>query len=543
MRKPQLPAPNTEGQGAGVASNTAPKRKKKLWERLSISSLESWPLTSRLIAIIASQVILATLISGTINVISLRDTMQQQLDEQLNSAVTLVTRKLETGAVDPGTGFLEIPGLPTWTMGVIIYDGQPLQAQMITTVGSSVTLSRETLDVLVSLENHTAPTTVTLADGLGGYRMGIKKLSNDATLLVGLPISDMNKTLGRQQAYVVFIAVIISALSALLALILVRWNMRPLRRVAEAANTISQMKLDKGEVDLQIRLQESELEPSTEVGQVGYAFKLMLDNIRRALIARQESEQQVRDFVADASHELRTPLAAIRGYAELTRLQDPNLNEDVQQSIDRISSEALRMTNLVEEMLLLASLDANRPLEKELVELGPVLSDAFGDAQTIGTDHTWKFEQTSEQIQIIADPVKIHQMVANLLANARVHTPSGSTVTLRLLKEHELSSHENVENASISDVPSATEDEIGDPIAVIEVEDNGPGISAEFQQKMFQRFARGDSSRSRRTGSTGLGLSIVHAIAGAHDGVVELTSVPGRTVFRISVPAVTLGDD
>jgi two-component system OmpR family sensor kinase len=255
---------------------------------------------------------------------------------------------------------------------------------------------------------------------------------------------------------------------------------------------------------------EADTDPRTEVGRVGSAFNNMLGHIGRALSARQASEAKVRRFVADASHELRTPLASIRGYAELTRRGGAELPDDVRHSLTRIESEATRMTGLVEDLLLLARLDEGRELEHKPVDLSRIVVDAVSDAHAAGPDHTWDMELPEEPVDVLGDQARLHQVVVNLLANARVHTPAGSTVQVVLEKN--------------------------DSSVVIRVIDNGPGIPQEQMPALFERFSRGDVSRTRATGSTGLGLAIVSAVVHAHQGTVTVRSEPGRTEFVVSLP-------
>lgn len=511
MSEPSPYTTGTPGEYPDAAPPTAPPN--TVPSQAEVRQPRTWPLTARLVAVVTSLVILATMLIGAITLFSLKETMQQQVDDQLFTAIKLVEQQRSTDfhQIDPGHDFILLPGLPTGTLGVIVYQGFPVRAAMISADGGSIIITERTVNTITSVEPMAPPISVYLGDGLGSYRLAADALPSGANIVIGLSLSEMNTTLRHQQSYVLLVAIIVSVLSALFGFLLIRWNLRPLKQVAEAATTISQMKLDKGEVDLQVHLPDaSHISPRNEVGQVGLAFRLMLDNIRSAFSARQASEQQVRDFVADASHELRTPLASIRGYAELTRMQDPNLNDDVRHSIDRIAREADRMTSLVEDMLLLASLDANRPLRQQPVDLSRLLIDVLSDAQAAGPDHHWQLELAEQETIVIGDEEKLHQMMANLLTNARVHTPEGSQVTLSL-------------------ACTATE-------AMITVADNGPGIPVEQQTKMFQRFMRGDSSRSRKTGSTGLGLAIVQAIAHAHAGTITLNSSPGDTRFTVTLP-------
>ena len=217
----------------------------------------------------------------------------------------------------------------------------------------------------------------------------------------------------------------------------------------------------------------------------------------------------MRRFVADASHELRTPLTSIRGYAELTRRGGHELPPDVAKSMERIESEAIRMTSLVEDLLLLARLDEGRDLEAGSVDLSGILLDTVSDAHAAAPDHAFALDLPEVPVIVNGDDARLRQVVANLLANARVHTPAGTATTICL--------------------------EVRDR-AILTVADNGPGIPAERQASLFERFTRGDESRSRAAGSTGLGLAIVRAVIEGHCGTVSVDSVPGRTVFTVELP-------
>jgi two-component system OmpR family sensor kinase len=261
-----------------------------------------------------------------------------------------------------------------------------------------------------------------------------------------------------------------------------------------------------------VRVPEADANPYTEVGALGSALNQMLDHIAAALSARQASETRVRQFVADASHELRTPLAAIRGYTELTQRMgwDDEDREARAQAMSRVASETARMTRLVEDLLLLARLDSGRPLEREPVDLTRLAVDAVSDAHAAGPDHQWELDLPEEPVVVTGDAARLHQVVTNLLANARIHTAAGTVVTTRLIAE-----------------PTHS---------VLQVIDNGPGIPAGLQSEVFERFARGDSSRSRKGGSTGLGLAIVSAVVKAHDGSITVDSSPGHTEFTVRIP-------
>ena len=213
---------------------------------------------------------------------------------------------------------------------------------------------------------------------------------------------------------------------------MVERSLRPLNRVAATAQQVSQLPLDRGEVALAVRVPPADTHPDSEVGRVGLALNHMLNNVEEALAARQASETKVRQFVADASHELRNPLAAIRGYAELTRRSGEAIPPDAAYAMSRVESEADRMSRLVEDLLLLARLDAGPALDIQPTDLNALLIDAVSDGRAAGPDHSWSLSLPDELVTVPADQFRLHQVVANLLANARTHTPAGTRVEAAL---------------------------------------------------------------------------------------------------------------
>ncbi|MFE9251783.1 sensor histidine kinase [Streptomyces sp. NPDC007088] len=364
--------------------------------------------------------------------------------------------------------------------------------------------------------------------GLGGYRVRYAE-GPGGDFLVGTPTADADATVRT----LVVVEVCVTAAGLLAASIagaaLVTVALRPLRRVAATATRVSELPLHQGEVALAERVPGAQADARTEVGLVGAALNRMLDHVHGALAARQESETRVRRFVADASHELRTPLASILGYAELTRRSGEEAGPDTRHALRRIESQARRMTGLVEDLLLLARLDAGRPLARESTDLVPLVVDAVSDARAAGPGHVWRLALPGEPVLVAGDPARLQQVLVNLLANARTHTPPGTRVTARVRAV-------GGEGAGAAGT------------AVLEVEDEGPGVPAGLLPSVFERFARGDASRARTpapgtgspaapgSGSTGLGLAIVRAVVTAHGGRVDVRSVPGRTVFTVRLP-------
>ncbi len=470
-----------------------------------------WSLQRRLIAGILALLALATLGIGLISTVAVRSALVAQLDDELREVSSRVQFVVGTRPADPRLGFT--PGLPVGSLIAFVSPGGRVSAAYLDEAATVQELSPLQLRVLAdtSLDR---PRTVRFPGISGEFRVLATELPSGSTLLVGLSTSEVVKTTSRLGAVITIILVGTLTVAAVLGREVVRLGLGPLTRIRETATQISRQPLDRGAVDLRDRIAQIDTDPDTEVGQLGVAFARMLVHVQSSLDAREASEQKVRRFVADASHELRTPLAAIRGYSELTRRGGHELPDDVRHALSRIESESVRMSGLVDDLLLLARLDEGRQLAREPVDLGRVLVDAVADARATSPDHAWVVRVPEQPVTVLGDQPRLHQAVANLLANARVHTPPGTEVTaaLGMLEGR----------------------------AIVTVTDTGPGIPEEVQPVLFERFARADTSRSRATGSTGLGLAITAAIVRAHDGVVDAVSEPGQTVFRVRLP---LADD
>jgi two-component system OmpR family sensor kinase len=409
----------------------------------------------------------------------------------------------------PGPRFLDAPGQPAGMVAAVVSDGKTVDAGYLTSIGSRAQLTDKAQAQLAAIAGSREPVTLDL-DGLGRYRVVAAPSRRGGDVIVtGLSMSDVDATLLQMLVIFGIVTVIALAAATIAGMIITRRALAPLRRVAQTARRVSDLQLDRGEVEMPVRVPESDANPSTEVGQLGSALNRMLDHIVAALSARQASETRVRQFVADASHELRTPLAAIRGYTELTQRMGDD-REAVAHAMSRVASETDRITRLVEDLLLLARLDSGRPLEREPVDLSRVAVDAVSDAHVAGPDHQWELDLPEEPVVVTGDAARLHQVLTNLLANARIHTGAGTVVTTRLSTESTQS--------------------------VLQVIDNGPGIPAALQSEVFERFARGDTSRSRKGGSTGLGLAIVSAVVKAHNGTITVDSAPGRTEFTVRLP-------
>lgn len=355
--------------------------------------------------------------------------------------------------------------------------------------------------------------------GLGDYRLHIGPYSS----VTGLPTSEVTTVSARIVTTVALLTTGgLLVLAAVIAL-LIRSALAPLRSVAATASRVAAQPLAEGAVSIAERVPDADTDVHTEVGQVGHALNTLLDHVETSLAARQRNEERMRAFVADASHELRTPLASIRGYSELSlrgiRHAESTgsggvggvVAETTRESLERIQAQSLRMTALVEDLLLLARLDEGTELVYSAVDLTRLAVEAVSDARVAGTDHDWVLDVPGDPVIVAGDAGRLHQVAANLLANARVHTPAGTRVTATVTTEG------------------------GE--AVLRIHDDGPGIDPSIVDDLFERFSRVDSSRARQTGGTGLGLSIAKAIVEGHGGRITVASEPGSTTFEMRMPA------
>ncbi|MFG2606866.1 ATP-binding protein [Streptomyces sp. NPDC048514] len=511
------------------------------------------PRTLRTRLVVASVALIAVVcaVIGTVTTLALRTHLYDQLDDKVTDIAMRATggRLPNPGGRSPdtpaepaspspsegqGQGRARSSGTAAEKVGRLLTTG-PTQAdtvaayleqgsvtaaakavQLRNSYGGFRTMATAGLDAaqrraLATVPKDGAAHTVRLP-GLGSY-LAKYRAGPDGAYYVALPTKDVDDNI--DTLILVEICVTAAGLIAagLAGTVIVGIATRPLRKVAHTATRVSELPLHTGEVELSERVPESECDPHTEVGQVGAALNRMLDHVHGALHARQQSETRVRRFVADASHELRTPLASIRGYAELTRRGREQVGPDTRHALGRIESEAGRMSLLVEDLLLLARLDAGRPLQFEQTDLLPLVVDTVSDARAAGLDHNWRLHLPDEPALVSADATRLQQVLVNLLGNARNHTPPGTTVTARVHRRG--------------------------PWTCVDVEDNGPGVPPELLPCVFERFARGDLARSRATGSTGLGLAIVQAVVTAHGGAVTVDSVPGRTVFTVHLPTLS----
>ena len=488
-----------------------------------------WSLQTRLIVTVVSFVALILAAVGLATGAFLGSILSTQLDNAVKDAANKAGLQL-IGKPGSFTG--------TGTAAETLREGHNLPSGLLLVVQSAsgtdgayfgdsgvVTLSTSDVETIVSAFDRDPFTTVDV-DGAGAYRMYTGGVGNTYVIAAGLPVSSVNDTIGQILLTVGLVTVGgLLVLAAIVALVIQR-SLRPLRSVAETAGRVAAQPLDSGDVSITERVPDEQADPSDEIGAVGAALNTLLDHVDTSLAARQRNEERMRSFVADASHELRTPLASIIGDSELslrslaqardagTRVTKAPLELSAgqsQQGLERIQAASLRMTTLVEDLLLLARLDEGKELVYGAVDVTRVVVDAVADARAAGPDHEWIIDVPEEPVVVAGDATRLHQVIANLLTNARVHTPAGVHVT-----------------SSVA---------LDGGAAVVRIADDGPGIDPAVANDLFERFARADSSRARQTGGTGLGLSIAKAIVTAHGGTISVDSAPGSTVFTVRLPA------
>ena len=485
-----------------------------------------WTLRTKLLASVLALFTVVMLATSALTVLKTRNYLTTQLAQELQGASNRAQDFRRGGFDADGDRRVGPPrGGPTSTPGggsalylVLMPDGSVAtdasgveQNAVINDSAANDTLDTAQVREVSEAATSSDPTRVQVGGDVGDYLISTRFFADGTREIVGVSTAPVDEMQAQLLGVVIGGTAIGLVLVGLGGTVLIRRSLAPLDRVAATARRVSSLKLDSGQVALAERVSAADADGHTEVGQVGLAINTMLDNVESALHARQESETQVRQFVADASHELRTPLASIRGYAELTRRETEPVPPTVTHAIGRVESEALRMQELVEDLLLLARLDSGRPLEREPVDLSLLAVNAVSDAHAAAPDHTWELDLPEDPVEVPGDQARLHQILANLLANARTHTPAGTHVVTRVRPEGSL--------------------------VRVSVTDDGPGVPETLQPRIFERFTRGDDARVRANGSTGLGLSIVAAVGQAHGGRVEVSSRPGATTFSVLLPA------
>ncbi|TDC76740.1 HAMP domain-containing sensor histidine kinase [Actinomadura sp. 7K507] len=491
------------------------------WPRYVLARV--WGRTSLRVKLIAGMLVLATLgmtVMGAAGTSVLRQYLVGRADDQLRGAVgrsmSQVVQQLEE--LEEGQTWITYR-IPSEVYGQVrATDGR--------TVGRNPAWSdpghpRLPDDLSGRIDQ---PFTVSGTGGSGSsWRILAQPIpgGNGAILVLAFSLDEVDRTVRRLMVIDAIVGVVVLAGLVGLGVWVVRASLRPLAEVEETAGAIAAG-------DLSRRVPRAD--PRTEMGRLGESLNAMLAQIEAAFRARAESEagarrsertalrseERMRRFVADASHELRTPLTAIRGFAEFYRQGAARSPEELDRLIGRIEETASRMGLLVEDLLLLARLDRQRPIERRPVDLLAVAADSVQEARVLAPERTIDLSvEGGLAYQVRGDEPRLRQVLGNLLTNAIVHTPEGTPVEVRL-------------------APGTLR---GAPAAMVEIADLGPGLSPEHAERVFERFYRADEARSREGGGAGLGLAIVAALVAAHEGLVEADSEPGEgATFRVLLP-------
>jgi two-component system, OmpR family, sensor kinase len=463
-------------------------------------------LRARLLIAVAAVALVGLVAADVATYTALRSFLVDRVDESLTAAHTPLIRSL-FGPLDRSPGG-DAGALAAAAPGAYVElrssDGTTIVSQ---STRGEFTTSRPRLPEQVSGlgSNHDESATFFTVDSARGnngeFRVRAERLGDDSLLMVALPLDDVNSTLQRLLLTEIFVTAAVLLVAVGLGLWLVRVGLRPLRNIEGTAANIA-----GGELSLRVE----QADDRTEVGRLGMALNTMLERIEDAFAKQQASEERLRRFVADASHELRTPVSAVGAYAELFERGAQQRPADLARVLRGVRVETSRMQALIEDLLLLTRLDEGRPLERQPVELVGLAGEAAEAAQTISGDWPLSIE-ADEPVEVTGDRMRLREILDNLLANVRTHTPPGTRTTLRVRQE-------------------------GDE-AILEVADEGPGLEAEDAARVFERFYRADPSRARDRGGTGLGLAVVAALVEAHGGRVEVDAMPGAgATFRVRLP-------
>lgn len=489
-------------------------------------SRAGWTLRRRLATGVAVVVGLAVIAVGLLSVLTLQSTLTAMVDTRIEASMTALDTAVHKYAIDPSRPsrgqdvihegaadgfqkpFTEFFGQAPGTAIALVRDGSIVDSALFSS-DAATKLSPAAATALVAVAGGDVDNESIEVPGLGAYRVMTVVDPQGDTLVAGIPLAASNAAVAQTGWAVGGIALLVIVLTVLGAILIIRLALRPLGTVVATAQEVTTLRLDHGAAAIPIRVPAELTDPNTEVGQVGEALNRLLSHVDEALAVRQASDERMRRFVTDASHELRTPLAAIQGYAELTRQGNEQLPDLIEHALARIESESTRMSSLVGELLLLARLDEGNGLHRTETDLSLIVVDAVSDALAADPDRSWVIDIPETSVLVDGDHERLHQVVANVLGNASRHTPPGTRVTATLSTEG--------------------------PLAVLTIADDGPGVDPRVLPVLFERFARGDDSRSRRSGSTGLGLAIAQSIMEGHEGSITVTSSEEGACFRIAL--------
>ena len=465
--------------------------------------LSLWSLRNRLIlasVVLASFAIIASDFAANA---ALRTYLISQVDDQLINISNTSLNRLDRAGIAPLEAddknspfkILEpLRGVPTAT-SITLLD---IDGNLIGQVGGELggkNFAVTGLKIAEVSQYKNRPFTIEGRDGEPDIRALAQMLPTGmGSVIVADSLEKVDKTLSQLRFLFLILGLIALIAIAMAARWIIALGLKPLEAVEDTAEAIAAG-------DLSARLPAAK--PDTEVGRLTTSLNTMLARIEESFTARLESENKLRRFVADASHELRTPLTAIRGFAELHRQGAVVGEEKTKELINRIEKESVRMSSLVEDLLLLARLDQSRELAKEPVDLNTLITEAVASARAAGPNHPIEIKLEASEIFVLGDSQRIHQVIVNLLANARAHTPNGTQISITAMQ--------------------------GVSETTIAVSDKGPGLSKADQDRIFERFYRADPSRVRNSGEgSGLGLSIVDAVMKAHGGYVTVKSEVGQ---------------
>jgi two-component system OmpR family sensor kinase len=456
-------------------------------------------LRARLLVVVAVLAAVGLVTANVATYAALRSFLVERTDRSLAASADVIERALVHGDLTTA----DIDQLAKLTPGVYleVHDVRGVRRAVVPRPGEPARVPRLPAELPDPDAAGVARLTVPPRRAGADFRARVEQLPFGRLLVVAVPLDDVEETLRRLAliAFLVSLAVVGAIVG--LGLWLIRVALRPLGGIEETAAAISAG-------DLTRRIDDTD--SRTEVGRLGAALNSMLGHIESAFSERAASEQRLRRFVADASHELRTPLSSVQAYAELFERGARDRPDDLERAMAGIEREARRMGVLVEDLLLLARLDQGRPLDRRRVDLRELAAEAVDAARAVEPERPIELE-AGEAVEVMGDPARLRQVLDNLLANVRAHVPPRADATVRVLREGER--------------------------AVVEVADEGPGMSAEQAGRVFERFYRADTSRTRSAGGSGLGLAIVSAIASAHGGTATVVSVPGRGAsFRVALP-------
>lgn len=465
--------------------------------------LSLWSLRNRLIlasVVLASFAIIASDFAANA---ALRTYLISQVDDQLINISSTSLNRLDRAGIAPLEAddknspfkILEpLRGVPTATSITLLdIDGNLIGQVGGELGGKNFAVTGMKIDEVSQYKNR--PFTIEGKGGQPDIRALAQMLPTGmGSVIVADSLEKVDKTLSQLRFLFLILGLIALITIAMAARWIIALGLKPLEAVEDTAEAIAAG-------DLSARLPAAK--PDTEVGRLTTSLNTMLARIEESFTARVESENKLRRFVADASHELRTPLTAIRGFAELHRQGAVVGEEKTKELINRIEKESVRMSSLVEDLLLLARLDQSRELAKEPVDLNTLITEAVASARAAGPNHPIEIKLEASEIFVLGDSQRIHQVIANLLANARAHTPNGTEISITAMQ--------------------------GVSETTIAVSDKGPGLSKADQDRIFERFYRADPSRVRNSGEgSGLGLSIVDAVMKAHGGYVSVKSEVGQ---------------